>query len=238
MKIAGFVKQSLVDYPGKIAAALFTQGCNMNCVFCHNRCLIGETQQNTVTGDEIFAFLQKRKGFLDGVVVTGGEPTLQSDLQGFIKRIKDLGYPVKLDTNGTNPEVIEKLLDKNLVDYIAMDIKAPMKKLREISRSEVDESAILKSISLIMNSDVDYEFRTTYCPQLIERDITEICKLIKGAKRYVIQQYRESDQSRGYTGKAAVRQFYEQPGESISSFVLEFNVRGKINIQSLSLQAG
>lgn len=239
MRISGFVKQSFVDYPGKIAAAVFTQGCNMNCSFCHNRCLVGDSYRSLVTKDEIFSFLLKRKKFLDGVVVTGGEPTLQPELQEFIEKIKDLGYLVKLDTNGTCPRVIKELLDKNLLDYIAMDIKAPMKNYVKICRSDVNKRTLLESISLIMNSNTAYEFRTTYCPQLIEKDIIEICELIRGAKKYVLQQYRETDELKGgYTGKTVVRDFYEEPGKNLCSFVSDFKVRGEINIHSVSLQAG
>jgi len=156
MKIAGIVRQSLVDYPGKLAATVFTQGCNMNCVFCHNRCLVGQRGHDPYQKeDEVFAFLQRRRKFLDGVVVTGGEPTLQPDLEGFIEKVKDMGFLVKLDTNGTRPEVLKKLFDKNLVDYVAMDVKAPMKKYHEICRSEVNEQALLESMKLLREGDAD-----------------------------------------------------------------------------------
>lgn len=236
MNITGFVKQSLVDYPGKIAAAVFTQGCNMNCVFCHNRCLVGENTETPYVGqEEVFSFLQNRKRFLDGVVVSGGEPTLQHDLEDFIGNVKDMGYLVKLDTNGTRPEVIKKLCDKNLLDYIAMDVKAPMKKYSEICRTSIDEKALLESIHVIRNSDVDYEFRTTYCPQLNEDDIRDIGELISGAKKYVLQQYRQTDAVKGgYTGKAVVQQFHEEPKKEIRNYVSLFQIRGEIGIQSVS----
>lgn len=237
MKIAGVAKQSMVDYPGKIAAAIFTQGCNMNCVFCHNRCLVGQHENNPFQDEnEVFSFLIKRKGFLDGVVISGGEPTLQPDLKGFIEKVKDMGYLVKLDTNGTHPEVIKELIDKKLLDYIAMDVKAPMKKYRKICRSKVDEKALLESISLIRENDVDYEFRTTFCPQLDDTDIREIGELITGAKKYVLQQYRETDVIvGGYTGKAAEKQFYDEPNHSIRNYVSLFQVRGEIGIHAVPL---
>lgn len=236
MKIAGIVRQSLVDYPGKLAAAVFTQGCNMNCVFCHNRCLVAEQGETpSVQEDEVLSFLEKRRKFLDGVVVSGGEPTLQPDLEGFIEKVKAMGFLVKLDTNGTRPGVIKKLFDKKLVDYVAMDVKAPMKRYREICRSEVDERDILESMTLIRDSDADYEFRTTYCPQLNETDIREIGRLIAGAKKYVLQQYRETDAVKGgYTGKKAV-QFYDEPDHRIRNYVSVFQVRGDIAFNAIPL---
>jgi len=237
MKIAGFVKQSLVDYPGRIAASVFTQGCNMNCVFCHNRCLVGENGENgPIDPEDIFSFLRNRKRFLDGVVVTGGEPTLQPELEGFVKRVKDMGYPVKLDTNGTQPQVLKRLLDKNLLDYIAMDIKAPMKKYHEICRSDINEHALLESITLIMESSAAYEFRTTYCPQLNETDIFEIGEMIHGAKKYVLQQYRETDpQKGGYNGKTYLAQLHEDPGRDLRNYVSVFQVRGNIGVHAVTV---
>lgn len=237
MKIAGFVKQSFVDYPGKIAAAVFTQGCNMNCTFCHNRCLVGEkTDDPTVAPEEVFSFLQNRKKFLDGVVVSGGEPTLQPDLEAFVGRIKGMGYLVKLDTNGTKPQVIKKLIDKKLVDYIAMDVKAPMTKYHDICRSSISEETLLESISMIRQSNVDYEFRTTYCPELNEDDIREIGELLRGARKYVLQQYRETDPVKGgYSGKATVVQFHEEPNREIKNYVSRFQIRGEIQMQGVSL---
>lgn len=236
MKIAGIVRQSLVDYPGKIAAAVFTQGCNMNCIFCHNRCLVGQRGNDPYQKEEeVLSFLQRRRKFLDGVVVTGGEPTLQPDLEGFIEKVKDMGFLVKLDTNGTRPAVIKKLFEKNLVDYVAMDVKAPMKKYREICRSEIDEQALLESMTLLREGDVDYEFRTTFCPQLDDSDIREIGEMIAGSKKYVLQQYRETDAIKGgYTGKAAV-QFHDEPNRQMRNYVSSFQVRGEIGIHAIPL---
>ena len=236
MNIAGIVRQSLVDYPGKIAAAVFTQGCNMNCVFCHNRCLVGQRGKDPYQDEnELFSFLKRRKKFLDGVVVSGGEPTLQPDLEGFIEKVKELGFLVKLDTNGTRPGVMKKLFDKKLVDYVAMDVKAPMKKYREICRAEIDEQELFNSMALIRESGVDYEFRTTFCPQLNDSDIREIGELIAGAKKYVLQQYRETDAvTGGYTGKSAV-QFHDEPDRQIRNYVSLFQVRGEIGINAIPL---
>jgi pyruvate formate lyase activating enzyme len=234
MKFAGLVKQSFVDYPGKISAALFTQGCNMNCVFCHNRCLVCQKEENSLIDEaEVFSFLEKRKKFLDGVVISGGEPTLHSDLIDFIRKAKNIGYLVKLDTNGTKPDVLKELIDEDLLDYIAMDIKAPMKRYRDICRSNINEETLLECISIIKNSDIEYEFRTTCCPQLNELDIYEITAMIRGAKKYVLQQYRETDPLEGgYTGKTENMQFMEKLINEIRNCVTVFQFRGEFSVQS------
>lgn len=196
MKIAGFQKNSFVDYPGKIAAVVFTPGCNLNCYYCHNRMLLKkEAENNLIPEDEVFAFLNERKTFLDAVVVSGGEPTLQPDLEEFIFNIKNMGFDVKLDTNGTNPEVIKNLIEKKLLDYIAMDIKAPFDKYKDICGSDEYLNGINQSIDLLMQGGVDYEFRTTFTPRLREEDIRAIAYKIKGAKLYVLQQFRNVDEN-------------------------------------------
>ena len=192
MKINGLQKNSFVDYPGKISAVLFTPGCNMDCFYCHNRLLLDSSYEKIITSDEVLSFLQSRKGFLDGVVVSGGEPTLQKGLLPFLRSVKSLGYPIKLDTNGTNPDVVENLLDKGLLDYIAMDFKAPLQKYKEICRTEVDLGNILRSVDLLINSGIDYEFRTTLAQGLDLGDIMEIAKEISGAKCYVLQRCRNA----------------------------------------------
>ncbi len=221
MKIAGIQKNSFVDYPGKIAAVLFTPGCNFNCFYCHNRQLIDPGYKAAYTEAEVLEFLEKRKGLIDAVVISGGEPTLQPDLYRFVEKIgykgrntsngrnasnkcygddKDkvedaLGYSVKIDTNGARPDVIRRLLaetaENGAVDYIAMDIKAPLYMYDEICGVRVDREAIKESISLIMESGIPYEFRTTVVPQLKSRDIVEMASLVEGARLYVLQQYRK-----------------------------------------------
>lgn len=193
MKIAGIQKNSFVDYPGKIAAVIFTLGCNMNCYYCHNRHIIKENNQDLINPDYLISLIEKRKKFLDGIVITGGEPTLQHDLEKYIIRIKNIGYPVKLDTNGSKPEVIKKLIEKDLIDYIAMDIKAPLNRYEEICGLKNIEDSIIKSINTIINAGIEYEFRTTFVPELYKKDLYDIKDLINGAKRYVIQQYRVPD---------------------------------------------
>lgn len=191
MKIAGFQKNSFVDYPGKISAVVFTQGCNLNCYFCHNQQLLSpRALSQLIPEHEVFVHLKKRVNFLDAVVVTGGEPTLQPDLEVFLARLKALGYLVKLDSNGTNPEVIKKIMDKELVDYIAMDIKGPFEKYKEICGTDVSIDKINESIDFLMQGGIQYEFRTTFVNRLNEEDILTIANRIKGARSYVLQQAR------------------------------------------------
>ena len=189
--MGGFQRFSLIDYPDKICAIVFTQGCNFRCPYCHNPELVDlEKFFKSISEKEIFSFLERRKGKLDAVSITGGEPTLQKELISFLKRVKDMKFLVKLDSNGTNPDTIEEIIKLNLVDYLAMDIKAPLEKYNKVTGVDVDTTKIKKSIDLIMNSGLDYEFRTTVLKsQLSKDDIREIGKLIKGAKLYVLQKF-------------------------------------------------
>lgn len=191
MKIGGFQKFSLIDYPGKIAAVIFTQGCNFRCPYCHNpELVLPELFEKEIPLNEIMEFLKFRKEKLDGVVVTGGEPTLQADLSEVLRDIKNLGYSIKLDTNGTNPEVIKELIDKKLIDYIAMDIKAPFEKYDELSGIESDINKIKQSIRVIMISGIDYEFRTTVVKYLLtEKDVELLKSEFSNAKRYVLKDF-------------------------------------------------
>lgn len=188
--IGGLQKSSLIDYPGHICAIVFTQGCNFRCPYCHNPELIKLNGKNTMSVSTILEFLKTRVGKLDGVVITGGEPTLQEDLPEFIESVKGLGFLVKLDTNGTNPKMLKKLLDDKLIDYAAMDIKAPIEKYSEVACAKVDVDNILKSIELLKNSNIDYEFRTTVVKsQLCPEDFEKIGKMIKGANKYCLQKF-------------------------------------------------
>lgn len=196
MQIAGLIKSSLIDYPGKVAAVIFAQGCNFRCGFCHNASLIGLGAPNSkslIPTEEVLDFLKKRVGRLDGVVITGGEPTLQSDLAEFIEKIKEMGFAVKLDTNGSNPAVLGNLLTNNLVNFIAMDIKNSPERYEETCGYPFSKQ-IKESIELIMNSGVDYEFRTTVLPAFHdEKSMKELAQAIKGAKRYTIQNFRNGN---------------------------------------------
>jgi len=192
MKIAGIQKNSFVDYRGKIAAVVFTPGCNLNCYYCHNRSILDEGACSKIYREkEVIQYLAERKRFLDGVVISGGEPTLQPDLEIFISEVKKLGYPVKLDTNGTNPDRLAGLIENKLLNYVAMDIKAPFERYEEICGVCVDTGKIGRSIDLLMKGQVDYEFRTTVAPDITEMDILAIAHRIKGASRYILQQYRK-----------------------------------------------
>lgn len=167
MKIGGFQKFSLIDYPGLISAVIFTQGCNLRCPYCHNpELVLPERFERTVDMKYVIDFLENRTGKIDGVTITGGEPTLQSGLLPFINRIRKLKFKIKLDTNGTQPEIIQEILDENLIDYIAMDIKAPYGSYSYISGVSLDTDSITESIYRILNSGVDYQFRTTIVPGL------------------------------------------------------------------------
>lgn len=189
MLIGGFQKTSLIDFPKKIAAIVFTQGCNFRCHYCHNPELV--TECNKIADEKlILDFLDTRKGKLDGVVITGGEPSLQKNLTDFIFKVKEKGFEVKLDTNGSNPDVIVDLTEKNLLDYIAMDIKAPLSKYQDIVDCAVDVLQIKDSVDFIKNCGVDYEFRTTTVkPLLAVSDFDEIGNIIKNSKRYFLQNF-------------------------------------------------
>ena len=196
MKIHGFQKLTLLDYPEHIAATVFTGGCNFRCPFCHNGDLvINPMGQPMIPEEEIFATLRKRQGVLQGVCITGGEPTLQKDLKEFILREKELGYRVKLDTNGYRPEILRNLLEENLLDYVAMDVKASLKNYPKVAGCPgMDTGKICESIELLKRSSIPYEFRTTVVKGLhyIE-EFEEIGKQLAGARAYYLQGYQESE---------------------------------------------
>ena len=191
MKIGGLQKVSLIEYPGQICAIVFSQGCNFRCSYCHNPELVDpDFYGQCLTEEEIFSFLKKRKGKLDAVTITGGEPTIQSDLIAFIKRIKKWGYLIKIDTNGSHPEVLAKLIADKLVNYIAMDIKGPLEKYGALTRTQIHQELIKRSIEIVMHSGIAHEFRTTLVrSQLTKSDILSIGKLIKNARLYVLQPF-------------------------------------------------
>ncbi|WP_022763290.1 anaerobic ribonucleoside-triphosphate reductase activating protein [Butyrivibrio sp. AD3002] len=194
MKIHGLQKMTLLDYPSKVAATVFLGSCDFRCPFCHNFELVDGTAAPIMDDAELFSFLDKRKGLLDGVVITGGEPCLNSSLKDLIIRIKDMGYLVKLDTNGNHPDVLKDLLSENLVDYIAMDVKNSPEKYSDTCGVKIDTEIISESINLIMNSGVDYEFRTTAIKEFhTAEDFAKIGEWICGAKAYYIQQFTERD---------------------------------------------
>lgn len=195
MEIIGFEKLSLVDYPTHTACTLFTGGCNFRCPFCHNGDLVlypksFEKQSN----DEIFAYLEKRKGLLDGVVISGGEPTLQKDLVEFARKIKSLGYDIKLDTNGTNPQVIRRLVDEKLVDYIAVDIKSSKSGYSKAIGLKGFPFSVAETVDYLKTNVIDYEFRMTLVDELVSlQDIEQTAEWLEGAKKIYLQKFVERD---------------------------------------------
>lgn len=194
MQIAGFDKLSLLNYPDKVAATIFTNGCNYCCPYCQNSALVLDIKDNELfSEEEVLDYLIKRKKLIDGVCITGGEPTIQPDLVDFIKKIKAIGYDVKLDTNGSNPEVIEKVINEDLVDYIAMDIKTSFIKYNDITNRNVNLDKIKKSIELIKSSNINYEFRTTVIKQFVSyEDLIKILNYLN-CNRYYLQKFEERD---------------------------------------------
>lgn len=190
MRIGGFQKISLIDYPGRISAIVFTQGCNFRCPYCHNPELVDPAQYGPIMrAEDVYYFLEKRRGKLEAVSVTGGEPTLQEDLNIFLSEIKAMGYLVKVDTNGSNPGMLEGLIRRRLVDYVAMDVKGPLPKYAKIAGASVETENIRRSIKLIASSSIQHEFRTTVArSQLDKEDLIATAKLIsKGL--YILQPY-------------------------------------------------
>lgn len=195
MRISGFQKMTLLDYPGKVACTIFTSGCNFRCPFCHNASLVTHIDKSvSFSEEEILEYLKKRKGILDGVCITGGEPLLQVDIIDFLTKIKEIGYSVKLDTNGSFPQKLEKIINKQLVDYVAMDIKNSKEKYPQtVGIANFDISPIEKSVEILKTSGIDYEFRTTVVAEFHEpQDIVAAAEWIKGAKRYFLQNFVDS----------------------------------------------
>ena len=195
MLLMGLQKLTLLDFPGKIACTVFTGGCDFRCPFCHNASLVRlHTDTPHLPEEEFFKFLNMRKGVLQGVCITGGEPTLQPDLADFIKKIRELGFKVKLDTNGNNPEVLKTLVSDGLIDYVAMDIKnSPESYGKTVGIENFDLSNVTSSVEFLLGDNVDYEFRTTLVRQLhTENDIKSIGEWIKGAKHYYLQAFIDS----------------------------------------------
>ena len=195
MRIDGLQKMTLLDFPGKVACTVFTGGCNFRCPFCHNALLVTELPENPdYTVDEILSFLKKRAGLLDGVAITGGEPLVNPDIADFIKQIRDLGYSVKLDTNGSYPDRLKSIVGEGLVDYVAMDIKNCKEKYAEtVGLKSYDLSKIEESVDFLKTNTVDYEFRTTVVKEFhTVEDIRKAAEWIKGAKRYFIQNFVDS----------------------------------------------
>ena len=212
MRIGGFQRFSLADFPGHISAIVFTIGCGFRCPYCHNPELVDPDQAPAeIPVETVFQFLGSRKGQVDGVVVTGGEPTLQADLPQVLCSLKSRGFAVMLDTNGSDPRMLEDLFDQGLLDYVAMDIKAPLALYPRVVRAPADAEAIRESVELLLHSGIDHEFRTTYVESLLSiEEMMEIVPLIEGCTRYVLQRFQPTktlDASllgQGPAGEAAI----------------------------------
>lgn len=194
MILKGLQKTTLLDFPEKVACTVFTGGCNMRCPFCHNASLVISLNENSdISEKEFFDFLSKRKNILDGVCITGGEPLLQKDIEAFMKKIKDMGFALKLDTNGSFPDKLRSIIDKGLVDYVAMDIKNSRKKYPMTAGIDIDLSKISESIALLINGGTPYEFRTTVVKELHSaEDMVSISEWISGTKAYYLQSFTDS----------------------------------------------
>ncbi len=230
MKLVGLQKMTVLDFPGRVACIAFTFGCNFRCPFCHNASLVLGEGKADVSEEEFFAFLKKRKGLLDGVSVTGGEPLLQSGIEEFLGKIKSLGYQVKVDTNGTYPDVLKRIVKANLVDYVAMDIKNSEENYPvTIGCENVDFEKIRESINfLIHEASIEYEFRTTVIAEFhTEGVFDEIGKLINGADNYYIQAFKDSgDLISGRKMTPLPKQIMQNMANRVSPYVKNVELRG------------
>lgn len=228
MKIHGLQKMTLLDFPGRVACTVFLGGCDMRCPFCHNAELIDGSAEAIMDETELLAFLEKRRGLLDGVAFTGGEPTLRKELPDLFRRIKAMGYPIKLDTNGLHPDRLKALLDEGLVDYVAMDIKnCPEKYAVTAGLETVDLDKIQQSIDLLKNGTVDYEFRTTVVDELHEaEDFEKIGAWIAGARAYYLQAFTDRDTVVFENLHAPSRECMEAYAHTVRKFVPNTALRG------------
>lgn len=229
VKIHGFQKLTLLDYPGKLACTIFLGGCNFRCPFCHNGNLVLHPEREPVIPqEEVMGTLKKRTGILDGVCITGGEPTLNPRLPEFIGRIKEMGYAVKLDTNGSRPEVVQGLVRDGLVDYVAMDIKnCPEKYAQTAGLKSLDVEKIRESAEFLMSGSLEYEFRTTVCRELHQKaDLLAIGKWLKGCRRYFLQPYQKSANVIRPVFTSYTKEQMHQFEESLLHDIPETKVRG------------
>ena len=229
MIINGFQKMTLLDFPGKVACTVFTAGCNFRCPFCHNASLVTNIDKSMrIDEEEIFSYLEKRKGMLDGVCITGGEPLLQADIEGFIRKIKEMGYAVKLDTNGSFPEKLRDLCQKGLIDYVAMDVKNCMEKYSAtVGIENFDTADVEESINFLMNGDAEYEFRTTVAKELhTVDDIADLSERISGAKKYFIQNFVDSGDLLGENLSPQTRENLEKMKNSGKKHIQNIELRG------------
>ncbi len=229
MNIQGFQKLTLLDFPGKMACTVFTAGCNLRCPFCHNsRLVIDPEKTSEYSVDEILAYLKKRQGILDGVAITGGEPLLQPDIDEFIKKVRELGFAVKLDTNGTFPDRLKALVEQGLLDYVAMDVKnSPSGYSETVGIGGYDISKIQESIGFLLENKVDYEFRTTVVREFHSVfEIDGIGKMIKGAKRHYLQAFVDSGELIGFDLSAVPKEEMLEMQKIMLKYVDFCEIRG------------
>ncbi|MBO5872912.1 MAG: anaerobic ribonucleoside-triphosphate reductase activating protein [Clostridia bacterium] len=226
--INGFQKMTLLDYPEKVACTVFLAGCNFRCPFCHNASLVLGSGYERHTADEILSYLKGRKGLIDGVCITGGEPLLRSGIEEFIGNIKELGFSVKLDTNGSRPDKLMHLVNCNLIDYVAMDIKNSLEKYSTTSGVDnLDISTIEESIDFLIGSTIDFEFRTTVVKELhTEEDILKIAERIKGAKKYYLQSFVDSGDLLSQNLHAHTKETLEKMRDLALPYIETVGIRG------------
>ncbi len=228
MKIHGLQKMTLLDFPGRVACTVFLGGCDFRCPFCHNFELADGSAKPVMEEEELLSFLKKRQGLLDGVAFTGGEPCLHRDLPDLIRRIRELGFAVKLDTNGYHPRLLQALLEEGLIDYAAMDIKnCPEKYALTCGVSEVNMDTVRESIALLMNSGIDYEFRTTVVEEFHQaEDFHGIGELIRGARHYYLQCFTDRDSVPFGNLHAPSKEALEAYAEIARQYVSDTSIRG------------
>ncbi len=228
MKIYGLQKLTLLDFPGKTACTLFTAGCQLRCPFCHNAALAFGDPGQPLEEEEVLHFLQKRQGLLDGVCITGGEPLLSPELPSFLSRVRDLGFAIKLDTNGFSPDRLAALLEQGLVDYVAMDIKSsPQGYAKACGLGTVDMQPVKKSIALLLDGGFEYEFRTTVVKGIhSEQDIIDAAKLIAGAQQYFLQQYVDPGDQGNSGFEAFSKEEMRRFAEVAKPYVKNIGLRG------------
>ena len=228
LNIQGLMKTTLLDFPGCVAATVFMGGCNMRCPFCHNMDIVTSTAPGPYTEKDVLDFLSTRKGILDGVCITGGEPTLYDELPSFIGKIKDMGFAVKLDTNGTNPQMLELLIRDGLVDYVAMDIKSSLSCYEDACNVPgIKLAPIKESIDILKKGKCEYEFRTTATDRFMNDDtVRDIGALLDGAKRYYLQGYVESEYVPDKTLSSVPKEKLLQFRQELSSHIEQVELRG------------
>lgn len=228
MNIGGFQKMTLLDFPGKVACTVFTVGCNFRCPFCHNASLVACKSNELYSENDVLSFLEKRRGLLDGVCITGGEPLMQKDIGEFIAKIRQMGYAVKLDTNGSFPDKLKQLVNDGMIDYVAMDVKNCMDKYSETAGAEtLDLSKIEESIDFLLEGRVGCEFRTTVVKEFhCTDDVDKLAQRIKGAKRYYLQNFVDSGELICENLHPVDRKTMEQMKETAEKYIENVSLRG------------